>query len=184
MYLNDFDILRKVFYNHLAIHENIQQRVDEFKDKYFTAKKIIGVHIRYTDLKNPYEKYYKLLDDFSKNPTNTSIFLATDNPEVEKQIKTKYDNIIMTNKWYPEDQSSLHQNPECPDRFENGVQALVDICLLSQCDYLIYDATSTFAFVAKLLSHIPEENAIDISKYSFRQRLKKVFSWLRQRQFI
>lgn len=182
--LNDADILKKTFYYNLEIHPNIIQRVDEFKKKHFHRQQIIGVHVRYTDLKNPYDKYYRIINEFLQKNPDIIIFIATDNQHIEKEFKTKYTNVIATNKWYPKDESSLHQNRNCPDRFENGVQALVDICLLSECDYLIYDTTSTFAFIAKLLSNIPEENIIDISKYSLKQQIKNFLKWMRQRQLI
>lgn len=183
LHLNDSEILSKIFFSNLRINDTIKQRAENFKNKYFIKKQIIGVHVRYTDLKNPYDKYYKFINEISQNKTNVLIFLSTDNQEVEKQFKTKYKNVVTTCKWYPVDQSSLHQNLECPDRFENGVEALIDIYLLSQCHYLIHDSTSTFAYLARLLSNIPEENVIDISKYSLRQIIKKNFSLLRQRAY-
>ncbi len=177
-FLTDEKILKKLIRENLALNKDIQKQVNLFKEKYFT-KHIIGLHVRYTDRKTDLNKYPKRIEKIIKQENKQGksiIFLATDNKKVESYFWDKYgkNNVITTTKWYPQDSKSLHQNSECPDRLENGIQALVDIYLLSSCDYLIYDENSTFGFVAKLISDIPESKVINISQYSMKKNLRKI----------
>ena len=184
MNLKDEDILKKLIRENLDLNEDIKKRINLFKEKYFTEH-VIGVHVRYTDIKTDLDKYPKIIKsilDKKNQAKKFIIFLATDNKLVESYFWDKYgkNNVILTEKWYPQDYKYLHQNQECPDRLENGIQALVDMYLLAACDYLIYDGNSTFGFVAKLISDIPDSKVIDISRYSIRRKLKRLIIWFQR----
>lgn len=95
------------------------------------------------------------------NP-GAKIFLATDNKEVLDFYREKYPDIICRDKLYPNDKNkALHQTNELSDKFGMGVDALVEMYLLSECDYLIYSSRSSFSYISHLLSDIPESNVID-----------------------
>jgi hypothetical protein len=168
-------ILRKILRENLTLNETIKNQVNTFKKNNF-GKKTIGVHIRYTDRKNPFDKYPKIINNIIDKYPQAIIFLATDNKVVELFFREMYKDIVVTaEKWYPESSERLHENWDCPDRFENCVQALVDMYLLASCNYLLCDQNSTLAFAAKLISDIPEVNVIDTSQYSLKRILKKMF---------
>jgi hypothetical protein len=171
--LNDEAIWKKLLGENLTLNQDIQNRVSSYKKKFF-KEKIIGMHIRYTDLKTSLKKYPKILDRILQKYPESLIFIATDNRLAEAHFKEIYgsNNIALTEKWYPDDSKHLHQNSECPDRFENGVQALVDMYLLANCDYFICDQNSTFSLVANLISDLPEANVIDISRRSLKKNIK------------
>lgn len=180
MNLKDEEILKKLIRENLDLNEDIKKRINLFKDKYF-KEHVIGVHVRYTDIKTDLDKYPKIIKsilDKKDKAKKVVIFLATDNKLVESYFCDKYgkNNVILTEKWYPQDSKYLHQNQECPDRLENGIQALVDMYLLAACNYLIYDGNSTFGFVAKLISDIPDSKVIDISRYSVRRKIKRLIN--------
>ena len=59
------------------------------------------------------------------------------------------------------DAQRIHQSRACLDRLQNGVEALVDLYLLAECDYLVGDSTSAFAKVAGLLSAAPASRRYD-----------------------
>ncbi|MEH2303255.1 MAG: nodulation protein NodZ [Nostoc sp.] len=181
--LSNETILKKIIRENLSLQPNIQATIKKTIDNSFEDN-VMGVHVRYTDRKSSINTYLNFIDKICEKDPKILIFLATDNKEVEDFFRTKYTNILVTDKWYPMSGSSLHQNPECPDRFENGVQALVDIYLLSKCNYLIYDKTSTFGVVAKLISDIPETNTIETSQYTLRGKVKNLISWLREKEIL
>ncbi len=173
-------ILRKLLKENLILNESIQSRVDEFKNNSF-GDKTIGLHIRYTDRKSPFEKYLPIINKILQKEPKALIFIATDNRLVESYFREKYKNIVIsTEKWYPANQTSiygspethLHGKPDCPDLLENCIEALIDMYLLASCDYLLCDQTSTLARVARLISDISEAQVIDISKYSMKRVLK------------
>jgi hypothetical protein len=80
------------------------------------------------------------------------IFLATDNIEINEMFQDKYQRVISTQKWYPTSGRSMHHNLKSPDRFKHGIEALVDMYLLAECDYLILDESSSFSYLASLLT--------------------------------
>ncbi len=186
--LNNESVLKRIFRDNLKLNEKIQQRVKSFKQKHFTQP-TIGVHIRYTDRKTILNKYPKIIERIIKSHdslNNPLIFLATDSKSVEDYFVKKYGitNVIYTQKWHPNTCQYIHQNPECPDRFENGVEALVDMYSLGNCDYLIYDSISTFGLIAKLISDIPEANIIDISRYSLKKQFRGIIKYLQHWSYV
>ena len=50
----------------------------------------------------------------------------------------------------------MHHHPECPNRFEHGVAALIDMWLLKDCAHLLLCAGAFGATVEKM-SIIPED---------------------------
>lgn len=180
--LDDKTILKNLIKKYLVLEPNIQRRVDIFKEKNFVGKMIIGVHIRYTDRKNSFTQYPGIIHSILKGNPDAMIFLATDSLPVQRFFKEQFiGKIILTDKWFPDETSAtaqLHINPDCPDKLENGIQALVDMYLLASCDYLVCDQTSTFAYVVELLSDIPDLNIIDTSRHTFKRNFKKLVYWI------
>ena len=68
------------------------------------------------------------------------------------------------------DAQRIHQSRACPDRLQNGVEALVDLYLHAECDYLVGDSTSAFAKVAGLLSAAPASRRYDARATACVQR--------------
>ena len=177
--LSDEAIWRKLIKENLLLNEDIQNQINDFRTKKFTEK-TIGVHVRYTDRKLSYHKYFYYINKLLKINPNCVIFLATDNRLVEQHFQEIYKNkIVSTSKWLPaqnpEDKKlrGLHHHSSCPDKYELGVQALVDMYLLASCDYLICNRSSTFVVVARLISNIPEANFIDTSQYMLQKHFRR-----------
>lgn len=155
-------IFRKMLRENLILNKNIRKKVDDFKAKHFKDK-VVGVHVRYTDLKPiPLDEYYSSVDKLIDRYSDAQIFLATDSRKVQSEFQKRYKNIIITDKWLPEKSEKLHGHPKCPDKIENGIKALVDMYLLAECDYLIFCWRSTFAVMSYYISDLPSTNLIDL----------------------
>ena len=92
------------------------------------------------------------------------IFLATDNREAQQLVEKRYPKVIATEKWFPTTGIEMHQNPECPDRLNNAIEALLDMYLLAECDYLVFPSSSTFSYISSLYTSMPRANIIDVER--------------------
>lgn len=170
--LNTAQIICKVLREQMRLHDDIRQRIADFKAKNW-RQTVIGLHIRHSDLKIDLTRYERPLRRFLKRSPDAYIFLATDNQQVSQDYHKRFKNVFSIPKWFPENMASMHQNRDCPDKVANGIEALVDMYLLADCDYLIYPGSSTFSWVSRLLSDIPPENIIDIERFNLKVRLKR-----------
>lgn len=170
--LSDDQVIARVLQRHILLSADIRAKVDAFKANNLTGE-VIGVHVRYMDRRASIHDFLKHLDKLSRKRPDATIFLATDNKEAEDLIRGRYAKVVTTPKWFPEGGISMHQNPECPDRTNNAVEALIDMYLLAECDYLIFPGSSTFSKIASLISKMPRTNAIDIERYDPRIRIKR-----------
>jgi hypothetical protein len=147
------------------------KRVEGFKRDNF-SKPIIGVHVRCTDNQGDqfnrkklpsFDRYPVILEKLLKEVPGARIFLATDNEEVLKSYQKKYPDVIATDKWFPgRSGKRLHGHGACSDRIQNGIEALVDMYLLAECDYLVVSGKPTFARIAKMLFKSDESQLFDV----------------------
>lgn len=159
--LSNEEILRKLAQK-LAFAPVVLKRAEEFQSREFGLV-TIGMHIRYTDRKNSYAKYDSIARRILHNHPDASVFLATDNKAVEDDLRSRYHQLITMPKWYAQPGIPLHRTRECPDTLERSVEALIEMYLLSRCDYLIYNCTSTFGVMARIFSQAPPEKVWDTS---------------------
>lgn len=174
--LSERQIIRKAIKEFLPLSQDIKELIDGIKKEHWN-RPVIGVHVRYTDRKVKLKPYERTLNRFIEHAKNPLIFLATDNKQIEQIYRKNYENVFCTPKWFPENLQTMHQNPGCPDRIANGIEALVDMYLLADCDYLIYPGCSTFSRISAILSNAPRQNVIDVEKYNPKVRVK---AWMRQ----
>lgn len=154
-------ILRRQLRMTLTPTQSIRQRVNTFKRERFGSQ-MIGVHVRFSDKRSRIRKIRQKLDQLLKSNPQAGVFLATDNLQIQDLFCHEYPGVVTTPKWYPAPGSRSHRNPECPDRVENAKEALVDLCLLAECDYLILDESSAFSYVASLLAEIPSSHIFNL----------------------
>jgi hypothetical protein len=176
--LEDEQILKNLVRDRLKLVPAIRRRIDEFRDANFSDVNI-GLHIRYTDRKNSFDQYPVLVDKIMRKHPNATVFLATDNKTVEKTFRDRYARVAVTEKWSAEPGTPLHRTRACPDKFELGVEALVDMYLLGHCEYLVYNKTSTFGVFASLLSQAPKENVFETSP--LKEEAKNLVRWLKRK---
>jgi hypothetical protein len=158
-----YAILRKLLQKDLILHPQIRGRVNQFKSNNFNGI-TVGVHIRYTDHRASLWAIIQKLNSLLKSEPGLQIFLATDNIKIKNMFEESYQYVITTSHWYPEPGKMLHGNQRCPDLVEGGIEALVDLYLLAECDYLIIDTSSTFSYVASLLTKAPDSNVFNVKQ--------------------
>ena len=171
------DILKDLLKNELQLQTAIQKCVEDFKRHHFTTY-TIGVHVRNTDKITNLSAINKKLDRVLKEFAGAKIFLATDSHVIQNLFKKRYGRIIVTNKWYPESEIPIFLSPDCPNRVESAIEALVDMYLLAECDDLIFDASSAFGYVASLLSRTPDSRKFNV------QRSRVIPSHIRYALFV
>jgi len=64
-------------------------------------------------------------------------------------------------KWYPAS-GRLHGREECPDRSQNLAEALIDLYLLSGCEHLIINGSSSLGYLAQVVGNTPPRSVIDV----------------------
>ena len=170
-------ILRKVLEENLILNPLIRERIDGFKDDW-PKRRTVGVHIRYTDKKSRVKAMCRKLNTLFKHDPEMQIFLATDNIDIKEMLENKHSRVITTPKWYPAPGKPMHKRSAYSDRVEHGIGALVDMYLLAECDCLILDESSSFAYVASLLARMPSTRI-----YNF-QRGRRIPSDVRHQIWI
>jgi hypothetical protein len=156
------EILRRLLREYLVLAPEIRARVDRFKENNFGGKNV-GVHIRYTDFRTNVYRILKRLNLLLKHNPELQIFLSTDNLRIKTMLEELYPCITTTPHWYSSTPGlSIHQNRKHPDPFGSGIEALVDLYLLSECNYMIIDSSSSFSYIAKLLAKTPDSNIFDV----------------------
>jgi len=160
--LSTDNILRKLLRGYLILRPEIRERVNRFKENNFGAINV-GIHIRYTDHRTNIWAILKKLNSLIKREPGLRIFLSTDYTQIKNLFEELYPGVISTPHWYsPAPGMSIHQNRERPDPLESGIEALVDLYLLPECDYMIIDSSSSFSYIAKLLAKTPDSNIFDV----------------------
>lgn len=155
-------IVRKMLQNDLLLHPSIRERVDEFKARCFLGK-IVGVHVRYTDQRSRVWTILKTLNALLKHEPDLRIFLATDNRQITRLFEESYRGVIATPHWYSAVHGlAIHRHPERTAPMESGIEALVDLYLLADSNYLIVDSSSSFSYLAKLLTKAPDAHVQDV----------------------
>ncbi|HLI78501.1 MAG TPA: nodulation protein NodZ [Candidatus Binataceae bacterium] len=155
------EILKDMLRRDLILHPQLQERVDQFKRRHFTGP-MVGVHIRYSDYRSAIIAIIRRLNRLLRRHPDLSIFVCSDSAEAIGMFRQVYPRIVTMEHWFAQPGVSLHKNVKCPDRIQAAMDALTDLYLLAQCDYLIFDWTSSFGRVADLVSRAPEDNIIRI----------------------
>lgn len=110
----------------------------------------IGIHIRRTDntaaiQHSPLHLFIREIEALLKTDSNTTFFLATDSPEVQKELISLFGTAVI--KTYSETKNRLTTT---------GLQqALVDLFLLSKTRCIIGSYYSTFSLTASEIGNIP-----------------------------
>jgi len=173
-------IVRRALRDDLLLHPDIRQRVDRFKSKHF-KQRTVGVHVRYSDHRTSLGAVFKQVDALLRREPDLQIFLATDNPDVKRAFDEGYPAVISTPHWYPPSGFPAHGHAASPSRKEHGIEALVDLYLLAECEYLIIDTSSSFSRVARWLTTAPRSNVFDVRGRKVPKRFRRRIwhLWLR-----
>lgn len=171
-------IHRQLLARDLLLHPGIQTRVDEFRRAHL-ASRTVGVHLRLSDRQVRVEAILDTLDALLQQEPDLRIFAASDNVEATERLERRYRDVVTMPHWYPSPGAPQHNNPECPDRMQSGIDALVDLYLLAGCDYLIADGSSSFARLAGLLAETRGAQVLDVRPPPKRATLLERELWRR-----
>ena len=175
--LSNQAILKEAAKSYIQPNERIQSIVDQFVKENF-RQRMLGLHIRATDLMAPVEKLLRVAGRVVKQHDCDGVFVATDNAEVEERARKLLPNVISLPKQLPKAGIPLHYDPQCQDRLERATQALVDMLLLSRCPDLVYACRSSFGYVASLFSPL-DQNLYDVDRYNPKIQIKQYLqSWV------
>jgi Nodulation protein Z (NodZ) len=145
----------------------VQQRIDAL-----VAERIgpgtIGVHVRYSDKRSLLGAVERRLDALTRKQADVNLFVATDNSEIERRLLARYPGAASAPRWYPPPGERMHRSPASPSRFENGVEALVDLYALGRCPVVVLDTDSGFARLAAVIARQAGGRVYDVRPRSLR----------------
>ena len=73
--------------------------------------------------------------------------------------------MITSPHWYPAKAGlPIHSDATRPEPIESGNEALIDLYRLAKCQYLIIDTSSSFSYLATLLTNTPDANVFDVRR--------------------
>lgn len=172
--MSDEDIMRWLLREVLVLNEDLMAKVESQWTNFAGDEIMIGVHVRFTDLKTTLGSTYNAVDELIHSVPNYKLLLATDNIGVQNAMIQRYKNVVTNEKWFPDEGATMHLSEHCPDRLQNAIDALIDMYTLAKCQYLIFASSSTFSYISSLISTMPRSNIVDIERNDPIIRLKKV----------
>ncbi|GHT24998.1 hypothetical protein FACS189430_10940 [Bacteroidia bacterium] len=123
----------------------------------------LGIHVRMTDRqpRQSLEHLSKKIERLNLSPSQ--IFLATDNAEVEDYFAATHKNVVFMPKWRPQydtgQQAGIHHYAALSDDYSKVEtvlkESIVDMWLLSKCEYLIFQKNSRFSRMSAILKNQP-----------------------------
>lgn len=150
----------------------IAARIEEFARTHFGTP-TIGVHVRQTDNMSAawidrkgvaVSAIDAVLGERLRFEPSATIFLATDNRAVQKSFLRRYKRVVVHPKWHPQVAGeAIHGHYACPDKVRAAEDALIDLYLLSRCDFLVYSSRATFARCATYISRQPADRRVDVA---------------------
>ena len=175
--MSDLEILRQAAQKYAQPNERVQSITNQFVSEHFRDR-MLGLHIRATDLRAPVEKLLSVAGQLVKKYDCKGVFCATDNAEVEDRARQLLPNLVTLPKQLPKGSIPLHYDPSCQDRVERATQALVDMLLLSRCPTLAYASRSSFGLVGNIYAQ-KEQVAVDVDRFNLKVQGKRfVQSWI------
>lgn len=146
--------------NYLKLQPAIEDTINLFAIENNLQENAIGIHIRATD-RNTDKSVSMLLEKIHKltNDSNDySIFLATDNDKIRREIEQSGRNVITYPKFTPDltgQEGGIHhwssKNSQSHMAERIFYESIIDMWLLAKCKYLLYMGNSSFSRIAQTL---------------------------------
>ncbi len=170
------DVTRSVLSLHFRPNERVLTEVRKlFADR---SRPVIGVHIRYTDRKVSLDRIVTEVSGLRASMPDATIFLATDNEQVQTRFCDQFSNVFVIDKVLGDDVNSLHEHVVLDDPQREAENALIDMWALSSCDWLVHSRHSTFSVAAALIGGIPPSRQREIDRRNARVVAKRwVQTW-------
>ena len=145
---------------HVRLQDRVEREVNDFVDCHF-RQPVMGVHVRATDRsrKSGLRGLHVKIALARTEAKDAKLFLSTDNRDVITEMTERYgSSVIVRKKWMPPQgcAEGLHKvamKALCAkQKRQTLVDAVVDMFLLSRCNFLICHRCSTFSKCAACYS--------------------------------
>lgn len=148
------DYLRRIVPN-----RSLLDRVEALTAKNDLHGNCLGLHIRMSDKKpDDHQGLSDLISLLRSKFGGARIFLATDNSNVERYLKDVFTekSVLTTDKYLPvlNEGVGLHElNFKSPHLKNHQIleESIIDMWLLSKCEYLFYQGNSAFSGISRRL---------------------------------
>ena len=129
----------------IVINREIKRHVDEFVSQ-FVGQRFVGIHIRRTDntfstRESPTSLFIeKIRDEINKNKGDVMFYLASDSPEVKRELKNIFGDAIFTST------KEVSRNTG-----QGIIDAFIELNILSRTDKIYAPYNSSFSELAHFL---------------------------------
>ncbi len=144
---------KDIFIKFIDISDFLKNKIEKLAVEFQLGEKSVGVHIRATDKKplNEIATLLKYLKD--KFGDEFLYFIATDNKKFEEVFRSNFSKVLCCEKFLPKvNIGGVHHYAQQTKNWDNAElvleQSIVDMWLLSKCEYLYYMGNSSFSIVS------------------------------------
>lgn len=175
---------QRVIQQYIRVKPHIQDKVEQFKTRFFGADGVLGIHLRGTDkgtanahpalmrIIRP-EQYFPHIDHYLNLHADSKIFVATDQQQFQTQIVARYGaRVISTDSIRATGLRSVFEKHD-GHGYQKGEEVLIDSLLLSQCDFLL-KCTSAVGEFAHYFN--PMLTGIDLNHIHYRDSMRTKLS--------
>jgi hypothetical protein len=147
--------LKKIFDKYIKVKPHIMKEVNDFINKNFFTKKIVGIHFRGTDQKissghsHPPTLYQitSIIDSMLNKNKDINFFLLTEDLKYYQILKKKYGNLICSFNFFRSNFTLDFSNSKRKNhRNKLGLENLIEAIALSRCNEIIYCQTNISLF--------------------------------------
>ena len=172
------DELHHIVRNHIRLQPDVRARIEK-KKAWFADKKILGVHIRRTDHLGEVEpvelSVYKRMIQRDL-PKYEHVFVATDDQATLEAIIDEFGSVVVYNDVKRSvDGAPIHRLHPTEDRYELGLDALLDCYCLSFCQKIII-GHSNLSYAALLFNPTLTYTLLETPKHR-NLRIKTLLSY-------
>jgi hypothetical protein len=135
---------------YIMIRKDIRKKAKAFWFKHLKGKRVVGVHIRYSDEalsdqgKNAGKQFLSSVEAYVESDPDAYVFLATDSHEQLEGMKSRFGDRMVYQKDIERGRRGnpvhFRQGPVLKERSGGAKiagEALIDMILLSKCNYMI-----------------------------------------------
>lgn len=164
---------RETVRKYVRIKPHILDKVDRFFERNMQGRHILGVHIRGTDLHyappvSPAE-YFASIEQYLEAHPDAHIFLATDQVQYLELMKKRYGDIVHYYDCLRSSTSTAPFNSKIGSPYQKGEDVLIDILLLSRCNFFIRGASNVPEMVIFFSDQLPSEDLSLNKRFAFGQ---------------
>ncbi len=195
--INEFAALANQSLRQLCPTSSIQEKLDGFAQRH-AIQNAFGLHIRSTDNIEHYQQWgdtYSsfradrvstldgfecFIQDISKQHEGAKFFLATDNQQLERQLKRSYPNQIITYpkkfiaSGYPKIRWKQLRIERQLQRTSSIEDALIELLLLAKCKMIVGTYWSSYSYLSACLGYTANYFEIHGSQYVPHQYVEKL----------